>query len=308
MKIKSIIFLFIYLISFSNISLAEEKNKIVLKIENQIITDFEVKNKILSTLLLTQQDVTQKNVNSQKERSLQLLIQHKLKKIELSNHDIKSDKNQINNYLSSISSNSPTELEKIFKNNNVDYQLFLEEIETQLKWQQLIYQIYATKIEIDENVIDQEVNNIINNKSKIEEFKISEIELILKNDGTDESRVSNLLKEIEENSFEKAAVRFSMSDSSKNNGDLGWVNGKSLSKIIYNIINVMEIGQISEPIRRQNTILLLKLSDKKTSSSSSINRDELKKKIINLKKNELFDLYSRSYLSKLRNTSFIEYK
>ena len=99
-----------------------------------------------------------------------------------------------------------------------------------------------------------------------------------------------------------------MSDSSKNNGDLGWVNGKSLSKIIYNIINVMEIGQISEPIRRQNTILLLKLSDKKTSSSSSINRDELKKKIINLKKNELFDLYSRSYLSKLRNTSFIEYK
>ena len=308
MKIKSIIFLFIYLISFSNISLAEEKNKIVLKIENQIITDFEVKNKILSTLLLTQQDVTQKNVNSQKERSLQLLIQHKLKKIELSNHDIKSDKNQINNYLSSISSNSPTELEKIFKNNNVDYQLFLEEIETQLKWQQLIYQIYATKIEIDENVIDQEVNNIINNKSKIEVFKISEIELILKNDGTDESRVSNLLKEIEENSFEKAAVRFSMSDSSKNNGDLGWVNGKSLSKIIYNIINVMEIGQISEPIRRQNTILLLKLSDKKTSSSSSINRDELKKKIINLKKNELFDLYSRSYLSKLRNTSFIEYK
>ena len=278
MKIKSIIFLFIYLISFSNISLAEEKNKIVLKIENQIITDFEVKNKILSTLLLTQQDVTQKNVNSQKERSLQLLIQHKLKKIELSNHDIKSDKNQINNYLSSISSNSPTELEKIFKNNNVDYQLFLEEIETQLKWQQLIYQIYATKIEIDENVIDQEVNNIVNNKSKIEEFKISEIELILKNDGTDESRVSNLLKEIEENSFEKAAVRFSMSDSSKNNGDLGWVNGKSLSKIIYNIINVMEIGQISEPIRRQNTILLLKLSDKKTSSSSSINRDELKKK------------------------------
>ena len=308
MKIKSIIFLFIYLINFSNISLAEEKNKIVLKIENQIITDFEVKNKILSTLLLTQQDVTQKNVNSQKERSLQLLIQHNLKKIELSNHDIKSDKNQINNYLSSISSNSPTELEKIFKNNNVDYQLFLEEIETQLKWQQLIYQIYATKIEIDENVIDQEVNNIINNKSKIEEFKISEIELILKNDGTDESRVSNLLKEIEENSFEKAAVRFSMSDSSKNNGDLGWVNGKSLSKIIYNIINVMEIGQISEPIRRQNTILLLKLSDKKTSSSSSINRDELKKKIINLKKNELFDLYSRSYLSKLRNTSFIEYK
>ena len=308
MKIKSIIFLFIYLVSFSNISLAKEKNKIVLKIENKIITDFEVTNQILSTLLLTQQDVTQKNVNSQKERSLQLLIQHKLKKIELSNHDIKSDKNQINNYLSSISSNSPTELEKIFKNNNVDYQLFLEEIETQLKWQQLIYQIYATKIEIDENVIDQEVNNIVNNKSKIEEFKISEIELILKNDGTDESRVSNLLKEIEENSFEKAAVRFSMSDSSKNNGDLGWVNGKSLSKIIYNIINVMEIGQISEPIRRQNTILLLKLSDKKTSSSSSINRDELKKKIINLKKNELFDLYSRSYLSKLRNTSFIEYK
>ena len=48
--------------------------------------------------------------------------------------------------------------------------------------------------------------------------------------------------------------------------------------------------------------------DKKKSDIKNINIDDLKKNLINNKKNELFNLYSRSHLSKLKNTSLIEYK
>ena len=34
----------------------------------------------------------------------------------------------------------------------------------------------------------------------------------------------------------------------------------------------------------------------------------MRNNLINQKKNELFNLYSNSHLSKLKNTSFIEYK
>ena len=70
----------------------------------------------------------------------------------------------------------------------------------------------------------------------------------------------------------------------------------------------MKKGQVSIPIRKQNSIIFLKLEDKRLSKKDKINIDELKRKIVNQKKNELFDLYSRSYVSKLRNTSVIEYK
>ena len=57
----------------------------------------------------------------------------------------------------------------------------------------------------------------------------------------------------------------------------------------------------------KNSVLFLKLNDIKESKSQNLNIPELKEKLIGQKKNELFLLYSRSDLSKLRNTKFIEY-
>ena len=70
----------------------------------------------------------------------------------------------------------------------------------------------------------------------------------------------------------------------------------------------MKIGEISEPIIKQDKIIFLRLDDKKISNVSEGNFETLREKVINQKKNELFNLYSSSYLSKLRNTKFIEYK
>ena len=70
----------------------------------------------------------------------------------------------------------------------------------------------------------------------------------------------------------------------------------------------MNKGDISKPIKKQNTVLFLKIDDKRISKSENIDISELKNNLINQKKNELFNLYSRSHLSKLQNTSLIEYK
>ena len=103
------------------------------------------------------------------------------------------------------------------------------------------------------------------------------------------------------------ALKFSISSSASNKGDLGWISEKSLSEQIYNIIKNMKIGQVSEPIRRQDTALFLKVNDIRNSEITDLNLVDLKKKLIN-QKNELVDLYSLSHLSKVRNTSLIEYK
>ena len=70
----------------------------------------------------------------------------------------------------------------------------------------------------------------------------------------------------------------------------------------------MKVGDVTKPIKTQNSILFLKLDDKKISKKKDINLVKLKESIIIQKRNELFNLYSRSHLSKLKNTSIIEYK
>ena len=296
------------LINFSlNVS-AKIQNKIILKVENEIITNYEIKNKILRSLILSDQEITQDNINKFKNQALDTLVQLKIKKIELQKYNISKNEAQINAYLNSISSNNILGLKEKFELNDLSYDLFLEEIEIESKWQKLIFQIYSKKINIDENIITEDLKKLIKNKISIKEVNLSEIEFFLNQDKSDKEKVLNLLKEIEKIGFESAAMKYSISSTAANKGNLGWVNSNTLSKEIYNVLNKMKPGQITKPINRQNSILILKLNDVRVSKTEDINIPELKERLLSQKKNELFNLYSKSHLSKLKNNSLIEYK
>ena len=295
------------LLSFFGNTKAAINNKIALKIENKIITQYEIKNKILRSLILSEQEINQKNIDALKKKSLNSLIQLTLKRIELEKYNFKADNLQLNKYLQSISSNNVDGLKQKFKNNNLDFNLFKEEIVTELKWQRLIYEIYSKKILINESVIDIELKNIIANKAFIEEYHLSEIEIEIENRDINQAQLIEILEKIKNEGFEVAALKYSISDSAQNKGDIGWINSNSLSDDIYNKISKLKSGEISDPIKRQSSFLILKVNDKRK-LDSDINEKELKASLINQKKNELFNLYSRSHLSKLKNTSLIEYK
>jgi parvulin-like peptidyl-prolyl isomerase len=65
---------------------------------------------------------------------------------------------------------------------------------------------------------------------------------------------------------------------------------------------------VSKPIIQTNTAVIIKLLDKKTLDVSNVNLDQLKQKIIKNKKNQLLNLYSNNYLSKIKNGALIEIK
>ena len=300
---------FILISSFTNKTLlAKLENNIVLKVENEIITKYEIKNKILSSLILSGQEINQENINRYKKSTLDNLIKLKLMKIELAKYDLKDRPDKLNSYLRTLSSNNIDSLKKKFLDNKLDYDLFLDEIKIKLKWQDLIYLIYSKKIELDEKSIDIELQEIIQNKSEIDQYKLSEIEILLNGDETDAENIKNVSNQIKLESFETVAIKFSISESSKNKGQLGWINGNILSKQIYDIVSNMKPGEISKPIKQQSSVIFLKLNDKRSAKLEGLDKTKLRKDLIVQKKNELFNLYSRSHLSKLKNTSLIEYR
>ena len=149
---KSILYITIIFSIFFFIekSLSATSNKILVKVGNKIITNYELKNKILTTLVLSKQNINQTNINKIKKQSIDSLIQKKIKQIELDKYKYEVDQSRVDNYLKSISSNNILEFKNIFQNNNISFDLFLEEIQIQFKWQQLILNIYSPKIEIDQ--------------------------------------------------------------------------------------------------------------------------------------------------------------
>lgn len=305
--IKKSLFTIIFLCSFCLQSKTEINTKIIVKIDDEIITSFDIKNKIVTSLILSKKEINQNNIDNLKKVSLENLIQNRLKKIELKKYNLKRDEAQINEYLKRISSNNTENLKKTLLINNIDFDSFVEELDIEFKWRKLIYEKYSKKIDIDPEIVKQEIEDNIKKKINLTMYDLSEIEILSLNDGSDKEKINKVLEEVKNFGFESAVKKFSISDTSFNQGKLGLVNSKALSKDILKIVNKLNIGETSGPINKQNKIIFLKLNNKKISNYSLENIDELKNQIINTKKNELYNLYSNSYLSKLRNTKFIQY-
>ena len=302
MKVK---IFFFFIIFFANLNFtlnAKEITKIVVKIENEIITNYDIKGEILATLILTKKEINQKNIDDLKQNALENLIQNRLKKIELKNYNFTRNDSKINQYLNSISSNNIQNIKSLFQENGIDYKSFVDNIDIEIKWRNLIFNNFSKKIEINLNDIDREIKKILLNNENLISYNLSEIEI-----KKSEEKIIQVFNELKGTNFEDAVIKFSISSTSKNRGELGWVNSNLLSKEISETLEAMKIGEVSKPINRQDTVIFLKLNDKKIIENSKIDIDNLKSELINQKKNELFSLYSNSLLSKLRNTKFIEY-
>lgn len=303
---KFIAIFFLFLINFGTSEALQ--NKILIKIENEVISTYELKNKINTLITLSNKKVNQKNVDKLKKIAADQLINAKLKKIELSKYDIKVEESNVTNYLKNISNGNIEEFKNIFKNNNLNFNLYLEEIKIQLAWQQLIYSIYQNKVIVKDNDIKNELKKILQRKSFIKEYNISEIDIIMEKNNQTNEKIFEIKNQIRDLGFENAAKQLSVSSSSSSGGSLGWVNENILSKKIYDILTNLKIGDISEPILSATNVMFLQLNDIRTKEIKNLNVEELKKDIIKQKRNELFALYSNSHLSKIKNSLLVEYK
>ena len=116
--------------------------------------------------------------------------------------------------------------------------------------------------------------------------------------------IKKILNFINNNGFENAANTFSVSDSSKFGGTIGWVNKTQISKIILEKVNNLEIGQITNPILINNRYIILKLEDKRLVKRNIDIEKELKKLIVFEKEKQL-NQYSLMYFYRIKKNLFI---
>ena len=303
----SLIIIFFSILNSSSLY-SKIKSNIVVFVGNEIITNFEIKNKILTSLMLAKVELNQKNIDSYKKQALNSLIDLKLKKKELSKYNFRAEDSEVNKYINSISSNNIIEFKKNFSNNDLSFSLFVEEIKIELKWRKLIYEIFKGRVKSTEKSVEKELNEIIKKQSQIVEYKVSEIEIELQKDGNEIDQIKKIKRFINQIGFENTALKYSSSSSAEQKGDLGWVKENALSKPVHEIIKDLEIGAVSKPIKKLNKITFLKLVDKKKVSIDPKYKEKIKNDLIADKENDLFILYSSSYLSRLKNNTLIEYK
>ena len=299
----------ILVIFFSTIlkfaALANE-NKILFKVDNDIITSIDILNEINYLRSLNE------NISSLENKELieiarNSLIKHKIKKITLSKV---VEKIEINDddfkriLISSYSITGYTQIDEItnhLKKYNIKPNLIRNKMTINAIWNQFIYDKYKKNIKIDINKLKQD---ILKNENQTE-YRLSEIVFDLKEKQTINEKFSIIESAIEKNGFENSALTYSISETSTVGGDIGWINENSIDKKILDKIAKLEINNHTTPLVIPGGYLILRLNDKRISKRNIKLEDELKK-IIRIKTNEQLNQFSNIFLNKAKKDIVID--
>ena len=301
---KSKIIFFILLIILFNIknSIALE-NKILFKIDNEIITTIDIYEEIRFLKIFNPES---NNLNEEElfEISKNSILRDKIKKIEIMKFikELKTDDKFllkfIKNRYSKMNINSLENFESLLRFNNLNVKNVKEKFYIELIWNDLIYQKFHDKVIIDKERIK---NEILQNpkKEKQKELLLSEIMFIVNDKADFKNRYEKILLDIKNLGFKKAAILHSTSDTASNGGLIGWIKEDNLNQNIKDIISELLPGQLSKPIRTSSGFIIIKIEDEKE-YVTEFNLAKKIEEVVRFKTDDQLSQFSSMYFNKLK--------
>ncbi len=297
LAISILVFFFSIVVKFS---LLANENRILLKVNNELITTIDILNEISYLKSIN------KNINNLEEKKVieiarNSLIKDKIKKItllpivekiEINDDDFK--RILISNY----SNTGLTKIEEIsehLKKYDVKAQLVREKITINAIWSQFIYDKFSKNIKINVEKLKQDIQGSENQT----EYLLSEIVFDLKEKQTLNDKLNVIENAIQKNGFENTALIYSISETANSSGYIGWVNENSMNKKILDEVTKIGINGITKPLVIPGGYLILKLKEKRTKKKDIDIENELKR-IIQIKTNEQLNQFSNIYLNKIK--------
>ena len=305
--IKTLYILFVVLLLCNTSANSLEKVFIILKINNEIVTNIDVKNEIKYLIALNPQLKTVPK-NQIQEIAKKSIVKENLKKSEILKYYILDQKNPLlQEILAQFYKKLGMDNEKEFKEYLINFDLLIDDvlkkIEVETVWNQMIYQKYKTQLQINPEKLKKIISLKKNNQ---ENNLLSLIEIVFekKKDEKFQEKLTQIQNSIEEIGFENTANIYSVSESSKFGGKLGWVNEESLTKKVLEGINGLKIGEQTAVLDMGSSYVILKIQDIKK-QIIEINEDTALKKMIKFEENKQLENFSKIYFNKVKINSQI---
>ncbi len=306
MKLNKKLFktVFVIYLFFFNYTIAIE-NKILFKVNDQIITSIDILNEI-NYLSFINSDFQKLDKQRIYEVSKNSLIREKIKEIDLNQkfQELKLDDDYLNILIKNYSKNIGFENINTFyselKKNNIKIEEIKKKITIESLWNQLIVDKFLRNVKIDEKNIKKSLKI----KKKQKEFLLSEILFSLDTNNKLPSKIKLINQSILEEGFSKAALIHSISNTNNIGGQLDWISEASLNKKIKLALKDLKVGSITKPILLPGGYLILKINNIREVDQKIDQKKEFEK-IKRAKINEQLNQMSNLYFNKIKKNIII---
>ena len=277
------------------------ENKILAKVENQIISSIDVINEYNYLVALNPSIKSSKKQDILK-LSKKSVLQEKIKKIEIERNfnnpkiPLEFLDQILRDIYSKIGFNNLDEFKKYLINNNVDFENVKKKLEIEALWNELILIKFSSKIKINEKELKDKVKN--NNKF-LKSYLLSEISFEVSNLKELDNKYFEISKTINDKGFDFAALKYSLSPTSSLGGKLDWINENSLNKTIKAELTNLKVNDFTKPINVPGGFLILQINDIKNIQIEIDIKKEFEK-LKNYEKNNQLNQYSKIYFNKIK--------
>ena len=294
---------------FTTLGFSEESIFIKIKVNDYIVTNIDIEKEI-SYLEILNPNIIELDSSKIYDLAKKSIVKEIIKKNEIDKFFVLEDKDFIDNKLLNDL------LEKLDLNENEFENLLtqkksytLEEIKKKLKidifWNDLIYYKFNKQIRINENEITNRVNKLKSSEKK--EYLLSEIIFEKKQTQSLNEYSSRIKESINEIGFKNTANIYSLSETSKFGGKIGWVDENNLSKVIIDNLNNLKEGEHTDVIQIGNNYLILMIDEIKI-NKLTIDKEKELKKLIQFETNKQLSQFSKIYFNKVSVNYFVDEK
>lgn len=308
-KNKKLIIL-VFLSIFLNFKLFAITNIfVVYKVENEIITNIDIENESRYLVALNNQ---LNNLSEEKilEIAKDSILKETIKKIELLKYFELDQTNPfletvIKDFYLKLKMNNKSEFQDYLSNYNLLIEDVKRKIEVETTWNQMVYNKYKNQININEKKLERKIKKRkISQKKKL--YSLTEITFENEQEQSLSDKIKKIDESIKEIGFKNTANIYSMSDSSKFGGNIGWVEEKNLSDKLSKELKKLKIGEHTQPLLIGSNYLILKIEDIKNEKIQIDAKKELEKMILFEKERQLKQ-FSKIYFNKVKiNTDISE--
>ena len=304
-RLKIFILLFFFQIS----DLVALETQIISRIEKIIITNIDIKNEYRYLI------ATNKNIEDlKKEQILQIakdsLVNDSVKEIEILKNfsDLEISQEYLDRTIKMTFNRLGFDNLQDFKNYleeyKTNYEYIKKKIQIEALWNQIIFQKFSEEIMINQDQIKKNIESEIKKNEYFKSYLISELIFEAQDNNEIEKKYKEIKKSININGFEKTVLLFSVGDSKKKNGTIGWLKETEMSDVIKSEITTINVNQFTKPITIPGAFLILYINEIKD-EKLNINLEQELQKAINREKNKKLSQYSQIFFNKVKKNTFI---
>jgi peptidyl-prolyl cis-trans isomerase SurA len=250
---------------------------IVATVNDQVITGYDLRQRMLSVIAMSQVQPTDENIPAIQQQALQALIEERLQAQEIANYEtLKISDEEVDREIASMAQDAgatPENYLAFLQQGGIRPETMREQLRTEIGWRELVGGRFNSRSRVSRAQVEQTLRQLTEAASK-PQYLVGEIYLEANRVGGQQAAVTGaeqLVQQMVQGApFQAVARQFSAAPSAARGGDAGCTVPWTIQPALQTALDALQVGQLSRPIPVEGGVYIIYMRDKRAGASTSL--------------------------------------